>query len=123
MSALAVYGGTVTAGATDGEQIPFDSEKIPFRAYREKTSDVTVLGLRAPGGADYPVINLFVTASGPAADWLEFSSDGASYSKKVHYLYIVGTNQLLYVRVKIPADADYGLHDGIYINFKYLGGV
>lgn len=123
MSALAVYGGTVTVGATDGDLIPFDGDKIAFQAYREKTSDVTVLGLRAPGGANYPVINLFVTASGPDADWLEFSSDGANYAKKVHYLYLVGTNQLLYVRVKIPTDADYGLHKGTYINFKYLGGV
>ena len=123
MSALAFYGGTVTVGATDGDLIPFDKNKLLLQGYRDKSSNTLILGLRAPGGANYPVINLFVTAGGPDSDLLEFSSDGANYYNKVHYLYIAGSNQLLYVRAKIPADADYGLHEGTYINFKYLGGV
>lgn len=123
MAALAVYGGTVTAGGTDGNLIGFADGKILLSGYRDKNTNTQVLGLRAPGGASFPVVNLNITVGGAQSSWIKLSTDGANFHSSVHINYMVNANVLLYVKASIPDDADYGIINGNYINFSYLGGV
>lgn len=122
MSALGIYTGSVTAGSTDGNLVNFDGGKILLSGYRDKTTAMQTLALRARAGSDYPVVNLHVSVTGPKSDWYLISMDGSNFVKSLAFPYIC-KNVLLYVKAVIPEDADYGLLTGNYLKFDYLGGV
>lgn len=121
-SALCVYNGTITPGGTDGDLIS-DTNRILLKGSRDSQA-VRTLALRAPGGAEYPVVCLKEYIIGPQANWFEISFDAANFTHdKLQKFYIINENVLLYIRCNIPEDADFGNNEMNYLIFDYLGGV
>lgn len=121
-SALSVYNGTITPGGTDGDLIS-NTNMVTLKGIRDNQA-LRTLALRAPGGAEYPVVCLKTYIIGPQADWFEISFDAAKFTTgKLQKFYIVNENVLLYIRCNIPEDADFGNNEMNYLVFDYLGGV
>lgn len=104
MATLGLYGGTVTAGGTDGALL-LTTNALKYTAEKGSLGDAVTYGLRCTTGARAYNVALSVTGTNP--DWIDLSTDGSTWQATVTFDQIGDTNTLFYARANIPADASY----------------
>ena len=117
---LHIYGGTVTAGSTDGDLIT-DSRRLTLSGLRSG-QPVVMYALRAES-ADYPAVRIKSYFSGKNAALFQISGDKVNWGDVLHTTYVAGRNVLFWIRCTIPEDMAYGIHSDTDLICDYLGGV
>lgn len=117
MAQLGLYGGTVTAGGTDGALL-LTTNPLKYTAEKGSLGDAVKYALRCP--IETNVYNVAISVIGTNPDWLELSADGQTWSSTLSFDNIGSTNTLFYARAHIPADAQYSATIVNNLLFKYI---
>lgn len=104
MAQLGLYGGTVTAGATNGTLIA-TSDLLKYTGNKGALGDTVPYALRASLGANVYNVNLSVMGTNP--DWIELSKDGETWAASLTFDNISDVNVLFFARANIPTGAAY----------------
>ena len=117
MAQLGLYGGTVTAGATDGALL---STTNPLKYAEEKGAlgDPVAYALRCPNGEHAYEIAISVAGTNP--DWVKLSPDNIVWHDAINIPQVGDINTLFYVKINIPDGAEYNQTVLNTLLIKYL---
>lgn len=117
MAQLGLYGGTVTAGATDGALL---STANPLKNAGEKGAlgDPVAYALRCPNGEHAYEIAISVAGTNP--DWVTLSPDNIVWREAITIPQVGDTNTLFYVKINIPEGVEYNQTILNNLLIKYL---
>lgn len=104
MAQLGLYGGTVTAGGTDGALLS-TTNALKYAAEKGSLGQPVAYALRCPIETNVYNVSLNITGTNP--DWVELSADKQTWISALNFENIGSVNVLFYVRINIPAEAEY----------------
>lgn len=113
MAQLGLYGGSVTAGATDGALL---STANPLKY--AGLGDPVAYALRCPNGEHAYEIAISVAGTNP--DWVKLSPDNIVWREAITIPQVGDINTLFYVKINIPEGAEYNQTILNTLLIKYL---
>lgn len=118
MAQLGLYGGSVTAGATDGALLS-TANPLKYAGEKGALGDPVAYALRCPNGEHAYEIAISVAGTNP--DWVTLSPDNIVWREAITIPQVGDINTLFYVKINIPEGAEY--NQTIILNtllIKYL---
>ena len=130
MAQLGLYGGSVTAGATDGallstaNPLKYAGEKgslgdpVAYAGEKGSLGDPVAYALRCPNGEHAYEIAISVAGTNP--DWVTLSPDNIVWREAITIPQVGDINTLFYVKINIPEGAEYNQTILNTLLIKYL---
>lgn len=113
--AILVYNGSVTAGGTDGTPVTQDNP-IFVSSERGTVSMAVSLALRAAGSLHYLCS---IKSLGKDAGCVQLSLDGVTWSESVFVPQVDTMNSILFLRIVVGAEEDYGVNNTVSLQLDY----
>lgn len=117
MAQLGLYGGTVTAGATDGALLS-TTNPLKYAGEKGALGDPVAYALRCPNGEHAYEIAISVAGTNP--DWVKLSPDNIVWRDAINIPQVGDINTLFYVKINIPGGAEYNQTVLNTLLIKYL---
>lgn len=117
MAQLGLYGGTVTAGATDGALLS-TANPLKYAGKNGAHGDPVAYALRCPNGEHAYEIAISVAGTNP--DWVTLSPDNIVWREAITIPQVGDINTLFYVKINIPEGAEYNQTILNTLLIKYL---
>lgn len=117
MAQLGLYGGTVTAGGTDGALLS-TTNALRYAVERGTLGAPVTYALRCP--IETNVYNVAISVTGTNPDWVELSTDRTTWGASVSFDNVGSVNTLFYVRINIPDDVAYNTTIVNSLVLKYI---
>lgn len=117
MAQLGLYGGTVTAGATDGALLS-TANPLKYAGEKGALGNPVAYALRCPNGEHAYEIAISVAGTNP--DWVTLSPDNIVWREAITIPQVGDINTLFYVKINIPEGAEYNQTILNTLLIKYL---
>lgn len=117
MAQLGLYGGSVTAGATDGALLS-TANPLKYAGEKGALGDPVAYALRCPNGEHAYEIAISVAGTNP--DWVTLSSDNIVWHEAITIPQVGDINTLFYVKIHIPEGVEYNQTILNTLLIKYL---